>query len=326
MYWSVKDPTKRCRYYCTVEEKKKSFPAKSQQESKELIDQQHLHKVISHEEVNKKEKPTKNMTSSHGDLKNMAPPRNNISNDYLNSSYGKKLKRIAPHPGPSLINHAVFPGVLFKDTNLGPSSSHFSKLRRILPAPQKPLPPSPSHSPRKLLEHLNRQATHLPAIMNPVYAEKSPSVSNPSPQQKTTPSRSRKTPPAAKRTISFEDSIPQTVRQLNCDHEVVAKVEDGELSNSPVKEKSAKSWLVSLRERERNALQSEELSVSFVITSEEGIRIEANTCEGMVRILRTVKLYFYTMSRHFQADRSGEQRKSPTRRHCRDKSSNCEPV
>lgn len=321
MYWSVKDPTKRCRYYCTVEEKKKSFPAKSQQESKELIDQQHLHKVISHEEVNKKEKPTKNMTSSHGDLKNMAPPRNNISNDYLNSSYGKKLKRIAPHPGPSLINHAVFPGVLFKDTNLGPSSSHFSKLRRILPAPQKPLPPSPSHSPRKLLEHLNRQATHLPAIMNPVYAEKSPSVSNPSPQQKTTPSRSRKTPPAAKRTISFEDSIPQTVRQLNCDHEVVAKVEDGELSNSPVKEKSAKSWLVSLRERERNALQSEELSVSFVITSEEGIRIEANTCEGMVRILRTVKL-----SRHFQADRSGEQRKSPTRRHCRDKSPNCEPV
>ena len=285
LYWSVKDPTKRCRYYCTVEEKKrKSLPAKSQQESKELIDQQHLHKVISHEELNKKEKPTKNMTSSHGDLKNMAPLRNNISNDYLNSSYGKKLKRIAPHPGSSLINHAAFP-----------SSSHLAKLRRILPATQKPMPPSPSHSPRKLLEHLNLQATHLPVIMNPVYPEKSPSVSNPSPQQKTTPSRSRKTPPAAKRTISFEDSIPQTVRQLNCDHEVVAKGEDGELSNSPVKEKSAKSWLVNLRERERNALQSEELSVSFVITSDEGIRIEANTCEGMFRILRTVKigLLFY---------------------------------
>lgn len=282
LYWSVKDPTKRCRYYCTVEEKKaKSLPTKSQQEVKELIDQQHLHKVISHEEVNKKEKPTKNMTSTHGDLKNMVPPRNNISNDYLNSSYGKKLKRIAPHPGPSVINHTVFPGVLFKDTNLGASSSHLSKLRRILPAPQKPLPPSPSHSPRKLLEHLNRQTTHLPAIMNPVYAEKSPPVSNPSPPQKITPSRSRKTPPAAKRTISFEDSIPQTVRQLNCDHEVVAKAEDGELSNSPVKEKSTKSWLVSLREREKNALHSEELSVSFVIVSDEGIRIEASSCEGM---------------------------------------------
>lgn len=296
LYWSVKDPTKRCRYYCTVEEKeRKSLPGKSQQESKELIDQQHLHKVISHEEVNKKEKPTKNMTSSHGDLKNMAPPRNNISKDYLHGSYGKKLKRIAPHPGPSLINHAVFPGAHFNDTNLGPSSTHLSKLRRILPATQKPLPPSPSHSPRKLLEHLNRQVTHLPAIMNPVYPEKLPPVSTPSPQQKTTPSRSRKTPPSAKRTISFDDSIPQTVRQLNCDHEVVAKAEDGELSNSPVKEKSAKSWLMSLREREKNALQSEELSVSFVITSDEGIRIEANTCEGMFRILRAVNLYFCTM-------------------------------
>lgn len=216
----------------------------------------------------------------------MAPPRNNISNDYLHGSYGKKLKRIAPHPVPSLINHAVFPGVLFNDTNLGPSSSHLSKLRRILPATQKPLSPSPSHSPRKLLEHLNRQTTHLPAIMNPVYPEKLSPVSTPSPQQKTTPSRSRKTPPAAKRTISFEDSIPQTVRQLNCDHEVVAKAEDGELSNSPVKEKSAKSWLMSLREREKKVLQSEELSVSFVITSDEGIRIEGNTCEGMFRILR----------------------------------------
>lgn len=287
LYWSVKDPTKRCRYYCTVEEKKrKLLPTKSQQESKELIDQQHQHKVISHEEVNKKEKPTKNMTASHGDIKNMAPPRNNLSNDYLNSSFGKKLKRIAPHPGPSLINHSVYPGVLFKDSNLGPSSSHLSKLRRILPAPQKTLPPSPSHSPRKLLEHVNRQATHLPAIMNPIYAEKSPPVSNPSPPQKTTPSRSRKTPPAAKRTISFEDSIPQTVRQLNCDHEVVAKGEDGELSNSPVKEKSTKSWLVSLRDREKNALLSEELSVSFVITSDEGIRIETRTCEGMFSCLR----------------------------------------
>ena len=59
-------------------------------------------------------------------------------------------------------------------------------------------------------------------------------------------------------------------------------------TNSPVKEKSAKSWLVSLRERARNAQQSEELSVSFVITSDEGIRIEDNTCEGMFRILRAV--------------------------------------
>lgn len=281
LYWSVKDPTKRCRYYCTVEEKEiKSSQKKSQQEVKDLIDQQHLHKVISHEEVNKKEKPTKNMSSSHGDIKNMAPPCNNVTSDYLNSSFGKKLKRIAPHPGPSLINHTVFPGVLFnKDTNLGPGS-HLAKLRRILPAPQKPLPTSPSHSPRKLIEHLNRQANHLPAMINPVYVEKSsPVPKDPSPQ-KAAPSRTRKTPPAAKRTISFEDTIPQTVRQLNCDNEVVAKSGDGELLNSPVKEKSSRSWLVSLRERE-NALHSEELCVSFVITSDEGIRIEANTCEGM---------------------------------------------
>ena len=276
----MNDPTKRCRYYCSVEEKKRSLQKKSQQDVKELIDQQHLHKVISHEEVNKKEKPTKNLSTSHGDAKNMAPPRNNVTNDYLNSSYGKKLKRIAPHPGPSLINHTVFPGVLFKDSNLGPSSSHLSKLRRILPAPQKPSPTSPSHSPRKLIEHLNRQTNHLPAMINPVYVEKSsPVPKDPSPQ-KAAPSRNRKTPPAVKRTISFEDTIPQTVRQLNCDNEVVAKSGEGDLLNSPVKEKSSKSWLVNRRERE-NALHGEELCVSFVITSDEGIRIEANTCEGM---------------------------------------------
>ena len=259
----------------------KSTRKKPQQEIKDLIDQQHLHKVISHEEVNKKDKLPKNMSSSHGDAKNMAAPlRNNTTSDYLNSSYGKKLKRIAPHPGPSLINHSVFPGVLFKDTNLGATSAHIAKLRRILPAPQKSLPSSPTQSPRKLIEHLNRQTNHLPAIINPVYVEKSSPTAACASQKATTPSRSRKTPPAAKRTISFEDSIPQTVRQLNCDHEVVAKSGDGKLPNSPVKEKSAKSWLVSRRERE-NALLSEELCVSFVITSDDGIRIEANTCEGM---------------------------------------------
>lgn len=267
-----------------MEEKKvKSLKKKSQQEVKELIDQQHLHKVISHEEVNKKEKPAKNISSTHGDTKNMVPPRNNISPDYLNSSFGKKLKRIAPHPGPSLINHTVFPGVLFKDSNLGPSSAHLAKLRRILPAPQKPLPTSPANSPRKLIEHLNRQTNHLPAMINPVYVEKSlPVPKDPSPP-KATPSRSRKTPPAVKRTISFEDSIPQTVRQLNCDNEVVAKTSGVEL-NSPVKEKPTKSWLLNRRERE-NALKGEELCVSFVITSDEGIRIEADTCEGMFSCL-----------------------------------------
>lgn len=219
------------------------------------------------------------MSSSHGDSKNVAQSQQNSkTTDYLNSSYGKKLKRIAPHPGPPLINHSVFPGTLFKDAKL----QNLSKLRRILPATQKPLPSSPTNSPRKLIEHLNRQTNHLPAILNPVYVEKSPSPAAAcSSAQKAAPPRSRKTPPAAKRTISFEESIPQTVRQINCDHEVVTKSGNEELSTSPIKEKSSKSWLVKLRERE-NASHSEELGVSFVVTSNEGIRIEANTCEGML--------------------------------------------
>ena len=249
-----------------------------QQEIKESIDQEHLHKVISHEELNKKDKTPKITSASHGDIKNSAQPRqNNKTTDYLNSSYGKKLKRIAPHPGPGIVNHSVFPGVLFNET------THLSKLRRILPAPQKPLPPSPTNSPRKLLEHLNRQTSHLPSILNPVRVEKSPSPVLPSaPAQKAAPQRCRKTPPAAKRTMSFEESIPQTVRQINCDHEVVAKAGDEELLNSPIKEISPKSWLVKLRERE-NAAQSEQPHVSFEITSDEGVKVEANTCESMFR-------------------------------------------
>jgi len=310
LYWSVKDPTKRCRYYCTVEEKKnlKSIPKKTQQENKD-IDQQHLHKVISHEEINKKEKPTK-IASSQGDGKNMAQPLpSNKSNDYLNSSFGKKLKRIAPHPGPSLINHTAFPGVLFKDTNLGASSTgpHLSKLRRILPAPQtfpaqRPsLPSSPANSPRKILEHLTQQTNHIPVILNSPYAQKSPiaaactsqkaastsgqkaekptPTSVQKPASTSAPSRNRKTTPGVKRTISFEEGIPQTVRQLNCDHEVVTKTAGAELSNSPVKEKTSDSWLSKGRDGESGA-HGEKLSVSFVITSDEGIRIEASTCEA----------------------------------------------
>ena len=270
-----------------MEEKKlKSNPKKPQQEHKELVDQQHLHKVISHEEINKREKAAKSVASSPGDGKNMVQPRvSSICNDLLNSSYGKKLKRIAPHPGPSLVNHTGFPGVLFKDTNLGASSasSHLAKLRRILPAPQRPpLPSSPSNSPRKLLEHLTQQTNHIPAMLNSLYAEKSPPTSTSSqhkPAPTSAPPRNRKTPPAAKRTISLEETIPQTVRQLNCDHEVVAKTIGSELSNSPVKEKSPKSWF--LKGRDRDGARGEELCVSFVITTDEGIRIEANTCEGM---------------------------------------------
>ena len=82
--------------------------------------------------------------------------------------------------------------------------------------------------------------------------------------------------------MSFEESIPQTVRQINCDHEVVAKAGDEELLNSPIKEISPKSWLVKLRERE-NAAQSEQPHVSFEITSDEGVKVEANTCESMFR-------------------------------------------
>lgn len=276
LYWSVNDPTKRCRYYCTMKEKKIESTQRIQQEAiKDSIDQEHLHKVISHEEVNKKDKVPKIISTAHGDFKNSAQPRqSNRATDYLNSSYGKKLKRIAPHPGPGIVNHSIFPGVLLNDT------THLSKLRRILPAPQKPLPASPTNSPRKLIEHINRQTSHLPSILNPVRVEKSPSpVAASAPAQKAVPQRSRKTPPAVKRTMNFEESIPQTVRQLNCDHEVVAKAGDEELLNSPIKEISPKSWLVKLRERE-SAAQSEKPHVSFEITSDEGVRVEANTCEA----------------------------------------------
>ena len=296
----MKDPTKRCRYYCAVEEKKilKPNTKKAHQESKETIDQQHLHKVISHEEINKKEKATKHTAPSRLDVTSASQPlASSKPNDYLNSSYGKKLKRIAPHPGPSLINHTPFPGVFFKDANLGAAntSSHLSKLRRILPATQKPsLPTSPANSPRKLLEHLTQQANHIPAMLSSLYGEKTPIAAACSPQKPaptpspapassctaTAPAKNRKTPPAVKRTISFEDGIPQTVRQLNCDHEVVAKTAGAELSNSPVKEKSSKSWLLKGREQESGS-HGEVLCVAFVITSDEGIRIEADTCEGM---------------------------------------------
>ena len=295
----MKDPTKRCRYYCAVEEKiLKPTAKKAHPESKETIDQQHLHKVISHEEINKKEKPTKTIASSRVDVTSTSQPRaSSKPNDYLNSSYGKKLKKIAPHPGPSLINHTPFPGVFFKDANLAASStsSHLSKLRRILPATQKPpLPTSPANSPRKLLEHLTQQANHIPAMLSSMYVEKTPMAAScssqkpaptpsPAPASSCTaaaPSKNRKTPPAVKRTISFEDGIPQTVRQLNCDHEVVAKTAGAELSHSPVKEKSSKSWLLKGRKQESGS-RGEELCVKFVITSEEGVRIEADTCEGM---------------------------------------------
>ena len=281
-----------------MEEKKvNSITKKRQQEKdKELTDQQNLHKVISHEEIKKKEKPTKNLASSHGDVKNMAQPcASNISNDYLNSSFGKKLKRIAPHPGPSLVNHNAFPGVLFKETNLAASNanSHLSKLRRILPAPQRSstLPTSPANSPRKMLEHLTQQTKHIPTILSTAYnADKSllAARTQQKPVTKCTPTsalttahaKNKKTPSAAKRTVSLDEGIPQTVRQLNCDHEVVAKTAGAELSNSPVKDKSNKSWLLYQRNKE-SGLRGEELNLQFVITSDEGIRIEADTCEGM---------------------------------------------
>lgn len=311
-----------------MEEKKnfiKSNAEKPQQENKDFKDQEHVHKVISHEEINKKEKPTKNATP-HVDVKTTRQPRaTNKHHDYLNSAYGKKLKRIAPHPGPSLVNHTPFPGVIFKDTNLGVSGSnpHLTKLRRILPAPQKPsFPPSPANSPSKLLEHLTQQANL--SILSSLYADKTPTASACSSQKPapapssappttaTAPARNRKTPPSVKRTISFEETIPQTVRQLNCDNEVVAKTPGTELSDSPVKEKLSKSWLVHSREKEGGS-HGEELSVTFVITSDEGIRIEAGSCEGIllcyVLAIATFDCCFYLLehSKHFAAD-SGKDR------------------
>lgn len=287
LYWSVNDPTKRCRYYCTVEEKKvKTFAKKSHSEKeKELKDLQDLHKVISHEEIKKKEKATKHLSSSHGDVKDIVQPRvSNKSNDLLNSSYGKKLKKIAPHPGPSLINHTTFPGVLFNDASLVASNanSHLAKLRRILPAPQKPpaLQISPANSPSKLLQHLAQQSKHIPRILSNAYArlpQKPPQKSTPT--STPTAHRTRKSPPVAKRTSSLDESIPQTVRQLNCDHEVVAKTADAEISNSPVKDKSSNAWLTNLRDR-ASVSNVEELHVKFVITNDEGFRIETDTCEG----------------------------------------------
>lgn len=297
LYWSIKDPTKRCRYYCTVKEKKsvKTNTKKAQQEQKDLKEQEHVHRVISHEELNKKEKAMKVMTPLRGDVK--LTPQAHTSNkprDYLNSSYGKKLKKIAPHPGPSLVNHSPFSGVMFKDTISGASgtATPFSKLRRILPATQKPsLSLSPTHSAKKMLQHIAQQASNLPAILNSLYPEKMPvSVSSsvpkpaaiPAPNSpsfvSTTPPRNRKTPPGVRRSISFEETIPQTVRQINCDHEVVTKVAGAELSISPIKEKP-KSWLLKGREKDAGA-KFEELGVTFVITSEEGLKIEADTCDA----------------------------------------------
>lgn len=298
LYWSIKDPTKRCRYYCTVKEKKsvKVNVKKAHQDYKDLNDQEHAHKVISHEELNRKEKSTKSLTSSRGDV-NRTPYFHPSckTHDYLNTSYGKKLKKIAPHPGPSFMNHSPFPGVIYTDNSgaIG-SSSHFPKLRKILPAPHKSLLhlPSPTNSPKKMLQHITQQASQIPALFNSAFPDPMPiSVSNPvqnpavspsssSPTSATspTPLRNRKTPPGVKRTMSFEETIPQTVRQLNCDHEVVTKAAGAELSNSPVKEKP-KSWLSKERERDGVA-KGEELDVTFVITSEEGLRIEADTCDG----------------------------------------------
>ena len=61
----------------------------------------------------------------------------------------------------------------------------------------------------------------------------------------------------------------------------MAKTADAEISNSPVKDKSANAWLTNLRDR-ASVSNVEELHVKFVITNDEGFKIEADTCEGRI--------------------------------------------
>ena len=245
-----------------MEEKRlPSIPSKQKlHETKEFSDQQHLHKVISHEEVNNKEpSPTLEISLPH---------------DCLNNSFEEKVKRILPHPLSAKNNHVTYnTNSIHKETNNMSPLSCVMKWRRILPAPQvgSSLPVSPNQSPRKLVEHLQQQSKHI-SLINAALLEKATAAA-----QKGSLENGGRSCQVVSRCLNFEESIPQAVRQFDCDHEVVAKTEDDlTCNNSPLLEKIPK---LPFARKRHSSSDKEELGVCFVITSDEGIRITADSCD-----------------------------------------------
>lgn len=283
IYWSTKEPTKRCRYYCTLEEKPKSEQqkAKTCHDDKVLMDEQ-LHHVISHEE--KEVQSVKNSRSAREkvidlkcseSLEELPVPCNNVQ------------QRIAPAPVNLLpVCVSSLTGVVVRNLNYlagKPSVAQMGNYRSANYVPQRtnhvhiaPKPPSPFSSPRKIAAHVEQLSRHIPSMMNATYNnstltelldshKRHPNcVSDKSPKSK----RPRKS--------SATDIASQTDRHLSYGMEVMI---EGELG-SPEKNHLPVKPVLNKTNDTTEHCETDDLRVKFILTNDEGLKIEADSCEG----------------------------------------------